>query len=157
MERLEGIGSGGRIMGLDYGKRFVGVAVSDPLFVSAQGVETVERKRPDKHRQTLARLEQLCEQYDISAIVLGFPKNLDGSLNERCEFTIDFADMLFARLNRPIYLWDERLTTQSAMRTLTTLEKKEKKKFADEMSAMLILQGFMDAVSNGVKPRPYKE
>lgn len=146
-----------RVLGIDYGKRYVGVAVSDPLFITAQGLEVIERKRADKLRQTLARLSDICREYEVSSIVIGFPKNLDGQLNERCEYTLEFADLLFKRVGLPVYLWDERLTTQSSERTLELLGKKDIKSVVDEMSAMLILQTFMDARSHGNLPGPYRE
>lgn len=86
-----------RIMGLDFGSKTVGVAISDPLLVTAQGVETVFRKSPGKLRQTLARIEELIAQYEVEKIVLGYPKNMNNTEGERCEKTKEFSRMLMER------------------------------------------------------------
>ena len=100
-----------RIMGLDFGSRTVGVAVSDPLFLTAQGVEIIRRKSPNKLRQTLARIEELITEYEVDRIVLGYPKNMNNTEGERCEKTQEFRQMLERRIGLPVILWDERLTT----------------------------------------------
>lgn len=145
----------GRVLGIDFGKRFVGVAISDPLFLTSQGLCTIERKRPDKLRQTLSEINLICEEKEVSRIVVGFPKNLDGSENERCEFTKEFANLLFNRTGLPIYFWDERLTTVGSDRELEVLGKKNKKDYSDEMAAMMILEGYMDSIKNGVEKEPF--
>lgn len=144
-----------RVLGIDFGKRFVGVAISDPLFLTAQGVCTIERKRPDKLRKTLSDINLICEEKEVERIVVGFPKNMDGSENERCEFTKEFAKLLFNRTGIPIYFWDERLTTVSSDKELDFLGIKEKKDFSDEMAAIMILQGYMDSIKNGVEKEPF--
>lgn len=141
----------GRILGIDFGKKYVGLSVSDPLFITAQSLCTIERKRPDKFRSTLSAISDICKEYEITAFVIGLPKNLDGSENERCEFTKEFAKLLFDKINLPVFFWDERLTTVSGDRDLDFLGKKDKKKYSDELAAVLILEGFMNAQKNGVK------
>ena len=86
-----------RIMGLDFGSKTVGVAVSDPLGITAQGVEIVRRKSPNKLRQTLARIEELIREYEVEELVLGYPKNMNGTEGERCEKTKEFKEQLEKR------------------------------------------------------------
>ena len=105
-----------RWMGLDYGTKTVGVAVSDALGITAQGVETVTRKSNKKLRQTLARIEALIEEYEVSKIVLGLPKNMNNTLGERAEETKEFQAMLQRRTGLEVVLWDERLTTMEFCR-----------------------------------------
>ncbi len=107
-----------RIMGLDFGSKTVGVAVSDALLLTAQGVETIQRKSPGKLRQTLARLEALIVEYQVERIVLGFPKNMNNTEGERCERTLEFQEMLERRCGLEVILWDERLTTAAADKVL---------------------------------------
>ena len=87
-----------RSLGLDFGSKTVGVAVSDPLYITAQGVEIIRRERESKLRQTLARIEELVKEYEVGEIVLGFPKNMNGTLGERCEKTLAFKEQLEKRL-----------------------------------------------------------
>ena len=96
-----------RILGLDYGSKTVGVAVCDPLGMTAQGVETITRKEENKLRKTLARIEALVEEYQVETIVLGYPKNMDDSIGERAQKTEEFRDMLVRRTGLPVVLWDE--------------------------------------------------
>ena len=107
-----------RIMGLDFGSRTTGVAVSDPLGITAQGVETIVRKDENKLRQTCARIEALIKEYEIEEIVLGYPKNMNNTAGERAEKTEAFKAMLERRTGKPVILWDERLTTIAAERVL---------------------------------------
>ena len=107
-----------RIMGLDYGTKTVGVAVSDGLSLTAQGVETIERKEENKLRRTLARIEELVKEYGVEKIVLGFPKHMNNDIGERAEKTMEFRDMLLRRTGLEVELWDERLTTVAAERVL---------------------------------------
>ena len=107
-----------RILGLDYGSKTVGVAVSDELGITAQGLETISRKSEGKLRQTCARLEELIQEYQVTAIVLGYPKNMNNTEGERAGKTLEFKEMLERRTNLPVILWDERLSTVSAERTL---------------------------------------
>lgn len=136
-----------RIMGLDFGSKTVGVAVSDALLVTAQGVETISRKSPGKLRQTLARVEELIREYQVERIVLGFPKNMNNTEGERCTKTLEFKEMLERRSGLEIVLWDERLTTVAAERTLmeSGVRREARKDYVDKIAAALILQGYLDA------------
>ena len=99
-----------RILGLDFGSKTVGVAVSDGLLLTAQGVETIERKDENKLRKTCARIEELIAEYEITEIVLGLPKNMNNTEGERVEKTKAFGEMLERRTGLPVHYWDERLT-----------------------------------------------
>ena len=138
-----------RYLGLDYGARTVGVAVSDGLGLTAQGVETIRRERENKLRQTLARIDELAKEYRVEAIVLGYPKNLDNSIGERAEKTVAFRDMLEKRTGLDVILWDERLTTNAADRTLAEagIRREDRKQYLDKMAAVLILQGYLDRLA----------
>ena len=138
-----------RWMGLDYGTKTVGVAVSDALGITAQGVETITRKSNKKLRQTLARIEALAEEYEVSRIVLGLPKNMNNTAGERVVATEAFRDKLAARTGLEIVMWDERLTTAEAERTLmeTGVRRENRKQFLDQMAAVLILQGYLDRMN----------
>ena len=138
-----------RIMGLDYGSKTVGVAISDPLKVTAQGIETIERKMENKLRQTLARIQELAEEYEVEKIVLGFPKHMNNDIGERAEKSIAFQEMLEKRTGLPVILWDERLTTVEANRTLieSGVRWEERKKYIDKVAAVFILQGYLDSIS----------
>ena len=103
-----------RILGLDFGSKTVGVAVSDELLITAQGVEIIRRKSPSKLRQTLARIDELVGEYGVERIVLGYPKNMNNTEGDRCEKTKEFKEFLEKRCNLPVILWDERLTTVAA-------------------------------------------
>ncbi len=140
-----------RIMGLDYGSRTVGVAVSDGLLITAQGVETVCRTKENKLRQTLARIQALCEEYDVGEIVLGLPKNMNNTIGDRAEKSLEFAEMLKKRTGLPVVMWDERLTTVAANRTLmeTGVRREHRKEYIDQIAAVFILQGYLDRNSKG--------
>ena len=103
-----------RIMGLDYGSVTVGVAVSDELLLTAQGIEVIRRKQENKLRQTLARIEALIAEYSVEKIVLGYPKNMNNTIGDRCEKSEDFKAMLERRTGLEVILFDERLSTVSA-------------------------------------------
>ena len=107
-----------RILGLDFGSKTVGVAVSDGLLLTAQGVETIERKDENKLRKTCARIEELIREYEITEIVLGLPKNMNNTEGERVEKTKAFGEMLERRTGLPVHYWDERLTTVAAEQIL---------------------------------------
>lgn len=136
-----------RIMGLDFGSKTVGVAVSDALGITAQGVEIVRRKSPDKLRQTLARIDELAREYGVEELVLGYPKNMNGTEGERCEKTREFKELLEKRTGLPVALWDERLTTVAADRSMMEagLRRDERREYVDEIAAVFILQGYMAA------------
>lgn len=135
-----------RIMGLDFGSKTVGVAISDPLLITAQGIEIIRRKDENKLRQTLARIEELAVQYEVSEIVLGYPKNMNDTEGERVEKTKAFKESLERRSGLPVFLWDERLTTVAADKSMMEMgiRRENRKEFVDEIAAMLILQGYLD-------------
>ena len=138
-----------RILGLDYGSRTVGVAVSDPLLLTAQGVEIIRRKSENKLRRTYARIEEIIDGYgDIDRIVLGFPKNMNNTIGERALLTEQFKVSLERRCGLPVILWDERLTTVAADNAMNemNIRGRERKEYVDEIAAMLILQGYLDSL-----------
>lgn len=138
-----------RIMGLDYGSVTVGVAISDELLITAQGVEVIRRKQENKLRQTLARIEELIKEYGVNTIVLGYPKHLNNTVGERAIKSEEFADRLRQRTGLEVILWDERLTTVAAHQVLsqTKLDDREKSMVVDKLAAVLILQGYLDHLS----------
>ncbi len=148
-----------RILGLDYGTKTVGVAVSDPLEITAQPVETIERKSAGKLRQTLARIEAIIEEYgavgqqeEIGLIVLGYPKNMNNTEGDRCEATVSFKNDLERRTGLEVVLWDERLTTVEAERILmdSGVRRENRKTYIDKMAAAVILQNYLDSRSHNV-------
>lgn len=138
-----------RIMGLDYGSKTVGVAISDALLLTAQGIETICRTQENKLRQTLARIKALCEEYEVEEIVLGFPKNMNNTIGDRAEKSLEFAEMLKKRTGLPVVMWDERLTTVEANRTLmeSGVRRENRKEYVDKIAAVFILQGYLDSLS----------
>jgi putative Holliday junction resolvase len=139
-----------RIMGLDYGSVTVGVAISDELLLTAQGIEVIRRKQENKLRQTLARIEALIKEYDVDRIVLGYPKHLNNSIGERAIKSEEFADKLRQRTGLEVILWDERLTTVAAHQILDQggIDYKEKALVVDKLAAVLILQGYLDKLNH---------
>lgn len=139
-----------RIMGLDYGSKTVGVAVSDALLLTAQGVETITRKDENKLRRTLARIEELCVSYEVGEIVLGLPKHMNNDVGDRAEQSLAFKEMLERRTGLPVHMWDERLTTVFANRVLeeSNVRREHRKEYIDKIAAVLILQGFLDMRAN---------
>lgn len=137
-----------RIMGLDYGSKTMGVAISDPLKITAQGIETIPRKEENKLRKTLARIEELVKEYDVEQIVLGFPKNMNNTIGERAEKSLELKEMLERRTGLPVIMWDERLTTVEAERTLieSNVRRENRKKYIDKIAAVFILQNYLDAL-----------
>ena len=137
-----------RIMGLDFGSKTVGVAISDALLLTAQGIEIVRRKSPGKLRQTLARIEELIAEYEVDRIVLGYPKNMNNTEGERCQKTMEFKEMLERRTDLPVILWDERLTTVEADRTMIEggIRRENRKQYVDKLAAVFILQGYLDGL-----------
>ncbi len=138
-----------RIMGLDYGSKTVGVAISDALGITAQGIETIQRKEENKLRKTLARIEELVKEYEVDKIVLGFPKNMNNTIGDRAEKTLTFKEMLERRTGLSVVMWDERLTTVEAERTLieSNVRRENRKKYVDKIAAVFILQGYLDSLS----------
>ena len=139
-----------RIMGLDYGSKTVGVAVSDALGLTAQGIEIVRRKSENKLRQTLARIEEIAKEYGVEKIVLGFPKHMNNDIGERAEKSLEFKEMLERRTGLPVVMWDERLTTVEADRTMmeTGIRRENRKEYVDMIAAVFILQGYLDCSAN---------
>lgn len=136
-----------RIMGLDFGSKTVGVAVCDPLGLTAQALETITREEENKLRRTCRRIEALIREYEITSVILGYPKNMDDSIGERAEKTEEFQQMLKRRTGLPVILWDERLTTVEAEEILkeSGIPNKERKKVIDKVAAGIILQSYLDA------------
>ena len=134
-----------RIMGLDFGSKTVGVAITDPLGITAQGLEIVRRDSPNKLRKTLARIEQLIEEYQVELIVLGYPVMLDGSEGERVEKTKEFASMLARRSGKEIVFQDERLTTVEAYEIMDEvgIKKEDRYKYVDQIAATIILEDYL--------------
>ncbi len=136
-----------RVLGLDYGTKTVGVAVSDELGITAQGLETIQRTQENKLRKTLARIEQLISEYDVGKIVLGCPKNMNNTEGPRVQATVEFMEMLKRRTGLEVILQDERLTTVSAERVLmeSGVRRENRKAVIDKIAAVFILQTWLDA------------
>ena len=142
-----------RIMGLDFGSKTVGVAVSDGLGLTAQGVEIIRRESESKLRRTLARIQELIEEYSVTKIVLGFPKNMNNTVGDRGEKSLAFRETLEKRTGLPVEMWDERMTTVSANRTLmeAKVRREKRKDYVDQIAAVYILQGYLDRNQNKEK------
>ncbi len=139
-----------KIMGLDFGSKTVGVAISDELLITAQGIEIIRRKEENKLRQTLARIEELIVENGVTEIVLGYPKNMNDTLGERVEKTQEFKEKLERRTGLPVTLWDERLTTVAADRAMMEagIRRENRKDYVDQIAASFILQGYLDLKKN---------
>ena len=139
-----------KIMGLDLGSKTVGVAISDPLLLTAQPVETITRKEENKLRQTLARIEELIVENKVERIVLGYPKNMDDSIGDRARFSEEFKDKLERRTGLEVILWDERLTTVAADEVLieSGVRRENRKRYVDQIAAVFILQEYLDSIAN---------
>ena len=138
-----------RVLGLDFGSKTTGVAVSDPLGFTAQGLETITREDENKLRRTCARIEELIREYQIETIVLGYPKNMNNTSGERVEKTLAFKEMLERRTELSVVLWDERLTTVAADRHMmeSGIRRENRKQYVDEIAAVFILQGYLDSLA----------
>ncbi len=136
-----------RVMGLDYGSKTVGVAISDSLGLTAQGIETICRKEENKLRRTCARIEELVKEYDVEKIVIGLPMHMNGDIGERAELSKEFGEMLARRTGLEIVYWDERLTTVEAEQTLieNKVRRENRKQYVDKIAAVFILQGYLDS------------
>ena len=134
-----------RYLGLDYGSRTVGCAITDELGITVQNLETIQRKEEKKLRQTLARIKEIVEIYDVGTIVLGLPLNMNGEAGERAERTLAFKELLEKRVDVPIYLINEQLTTVEAEAVLeeSGIPKKDRKKYIDQIAANIILTDFL--------------
>lgn len=130
-----------RIMGLDFGSKTIGVAVSDALLWTAQGVKTIRRSKAE-----LDELRELIRDYEVNEIVIGYPRNMNGTMGPRCELTDEFAKVLRQEFELPVELWDERLSTVAAQRTLleADVSRAKRKLVIDKMAAVFILQGYLD-------------
>ncbi|WP_026664214.1 Holliday junction resolvase RuvX [Butyrivibrio sp. FC2001] len=135
-----------RIMGLDYGSKTVGVAISDELLLTAQAKEIIRRKEENKLRKTLARIEELIQEYGVELIVLGLPLNMDQSESVRSVLSEEFRDKLERRTSIPVIMWDERLTTVEADAIMDEvgIKKSDRKEYVDMIAAQIILQDYLD-------------
>ena len=140
-----------RIMGLDFGSKTVGVAISDALLTIAQPLEIIRRKDANKLRQTLARIEELIVEYEVEEIVLGLPLNMNDTEGERVTLTREFQEKLERRTGLPVYTWDERLTTVEADNAMMEagIRRENRKEYVDKIAAALILQGYLENRKNG--------
>jgi len=138
-----------RILGLDFGSKTVGVSLSDPFGWTAQGVETIFRKQEENIKPTIARIKELCSENQVKTIVLGFPKNMNNTVGERCEKTLKFQKKLEAATQLKVELWDERLSTLAAENILleADVSRQKRKTVIDKMAAVYILQGYLDSKS----------
>lgn len=138
-------------MGLDFGEKTVGVAISDPLLLTAQGIEIIRRGEANKLRRTLARIEELIEEYGVEEIVLGLPKNMNATEGVRVALTDEFKEKLERRTGLPVHYWDERLTTVAADKVMMEagIRREHRKEHVDRIAASLILQGYLDRRAAG--------
>lgn len=138
-----------RVLGLDLGSKTCGVAVSDELGMTAQGVEVIRRKDENKYRKTLARIDELIAEYDIEKIVLGYPKNMNDTVSKRCLISEEFAEKLKKRTSLPVILWDERLTTVAAHDVMLEagLSRQEREKIVDKVAAVFILEDYLNEIN----------
>ncbi|APH04290.1 Holliday junction resolvase RuvX [Bacillus weihaiensis] len=137
-----------RILGLDLGTKTLGVAVSDELGWTAQGIETIKINEAS-HDYQLGRLSEIIGEHSVEKIVLGIPKNMNGTLGPRAEASQHFAQLLEKKFQLPVILWDERLTTMAAERMLISADvsRKKRKQVIDKMAAVMILQGYLDSLN----------
>ncbi|KAJ52818.1 putative Holliday junction resolvase [Clostridium tetanomorphum] len=134
-----------RILGLDIGDRTIGVALSDPLGLTAQGITTIRRKGIEND---LEELKNICAQYGVEKIVAGLPKNMNGTMGPQSEKVLEFCDILKERIPLEIIMWDERLTTVAAHKAMleADLSRSKRKKIVDKIAATYILQGYLDSI-----------
>ena len=137
-----------RVLGLDFGSKTVGVAISDPLLITAQSLETITRESPNKLRRTYARIEEIVAEYDVEKIVVGLPKHMNDSEGERAELTREFAEKLGRRTGLEIIMWDERMTTIMAEKVLqeSGVRRENRKTYIDSVAATFILQDYLDYI-----------
>ena len=131
-----------RILCLDYGEKYIGVAVSDPLGITAQGVGVIRRQNL---KQDLLQIRQYLEEYDVEEVVLGLPRNMDGTVGSKAREVLSFQKTLAAKIDIPVLTWDERLTTAAARRTLleADVSRKGRKKVIDKLAAVFILDSYL--------------
>lgn len=135
-----------RILGLDLGEKTIGVAVSDPLGFTAQGITTIRRK---SKKDDLEEIKKICNELSVETIVVGLPKNMNGTLGPQSEKVLMFCDLIKENIKLPINMWDERLTTVAAHRAMleADLSRAKRKKIVDKVAATYILQGYLDSIS----------
>lgn len=133
---------------MDYGSKTVGVAISDSLGITAQGIETICRKDENKLRKTCARIEALIEEYQVERIVLGLPKHMNNEIGDRAKLSIEFGEMLRRRTGLEVVMWDERLSSVEAERVLieSKVRRENRKQYIDKIAAVFILQGYLDSI-----------
>ncbi len=139
-----------RILGLDFGQKTIGVAISDPFGWTAQGVEIIRRDKEESINKSIERIGQIIKEYSVEKIILGYPKNMNNTVGERGEKTEAFKKKLEKTFNNiEVILWDERLSTVGAERSLleADLSRKKRKNVIDKMAAVFILQGYLDCNS----------
>lgn len=143
----------GRIMGLDYGSVTVGVALSDELHITAQGLEVIRRKDENKLRRTLARIEEIIREYDVELIVLGFPKHMNNSVGIRCQRTMEFAEKLKLRTGLSVEYEDERLSTVEAHNIMieADLRREKREQIVDMVAAVIILERYLSRKNNNIE------
>lgn len=139
-----------RILGLDFGMKTIGVAISDPLGWTAQGVEIIRREEENNLKKSIERLKAICEEYQVEQIVLGNPKHLNNTAGDRVEKTVAFKKRIKKELKLPVKMWDERLSTVAAERSLieADVSREKRKQVIDKMAAVFILQGYLDSIAN---------
>lgn len=135
-----------RILGLDVGSKTIGVAVSDPLGFTAQGLTTIKRTNKEKD---IEEVKKFCDEYNVEVIVIGLPKNMNGTIGPSGEITMAFGELIKEKLNIEIKFWDERLTTVAAHKAMleADLSRNKRKKLVDKIASTYILQGYLDMIS----------
>ena len=135
-----------RILGLDVGSKTIGVAVSDPLGFTAQGLTTIKRTNKEKD---IEEVKKFCDEYNVEVIVIGLPKNMNGTIGPSGEITMAFGELIKQKLNIEIKFWDERLTTVAAHKAMleADLSRNKRKKLVDKIASTYILQGYLDMIS----------
>ena len=138
-----------RVMGLDYGSKTMGVAISDELMMIATGLEVIRRDSEKKIRKTLIRIDELIAEYNIGKIVLGLPKNMNNTLGERAEKSLELKETLERRTGLEVIMWDERLSTVSAHKAMMEagIRREDRGNYVDSIAAAIILQGYLDSVA----------
>lgn len=139
-----------RILGLDVGDRTVGVALSDPLGFIAQGITTIRRKNIE---YDLSELKKILDDNNVDTIVVGLPKNMNGTLGPQGEKVMGFCESIKTITDLPIKMWDERLTTVAAHRAMleADMSREKRKKIVDKVAATYILQGYLDSITKNIK------
>ncbi|MGY0372172.1 Holliday junction resolvase RuvX [Clostridium sp. JNZ J1-5] len=134
-----------RVLGLDVGDKTIGVAVSDPLGFTAQGITTINRKNDEAD---IDQLIKICSEYSVETIICGLPKNMNGTLGEQGQKVLDFCKLIENNIKLPIKMWDERLTTAAAQRAMleANMSRAKRKKLVDKIAATYILQGYLDSI-----------